>query len=376
MDLTLTEDQELIASTARDFLEARCPMSHVREMETDSVGYSPDLWKEMAQLGWAGMAFPEEHGGFGAGFLELCLVVEEMGRYLLPGPFLPTVAQCGMAIAEHGTEEQKADRLASIASGERIMSYARAAPAAGWPSTGSAVTVTPAGEEFVLSGSAMFVPFAHAADELLVMAQAADEPDHLTAFLVPTDAVAAELLDTVGADRHHRVSLDEVRMASDQILGSDGNGKAVMETVESYGAAATCAAMVGGAQRILDMTVKYATERKQFETPIGAFQAIQHHCANMGVDVLSSRLIAFEAIWRLSEDLEAAQEISMAKAWVSEAYRRVCALGHQVHGAIGFTREHEMHHYLRHAVSRELAFGDGDHHWDRLAEMLGLPPGR
>lgn len=373
MDLTLTEDQELIASTARDFLEARCPMSHVREMETDPVGYSPDLWKEMAELGWAGMAFPEEHGGFGAGFLELCLVIEEMGRHLLPGPFLPTVAQCGMAIAEHGTEAQKTDRLAPIASGDKIMSYARAAPAAGWPSNGSALTATPTGEEFVLSGSAMFVPYAPAADELLVIAQAADEPDHLTAFLVVADAVTAELLDTVGADRHHRVTLDEVKVGSDQILGSEGNGKTVLDTVESYGAAATCAAMVGGAQRVLDMTVQYATEREQFETPIGAFQAIQHHCANMGVDVLGSRLIAYEAIWRLAEGIDATQEVSMAKAWVSEAYRRVCDLGHQVHGAIGFTREHEMGTYLRHAISTELSFGDGEHHWGRIADGLGLP---
>jgi len=373
MDLTLTEDQELIASTARDFLEARCPMSHVRGMETDPLGYSPDLWKEMAELGWAGMAFPEEHGGFGAGFLELCLVVEEMGKYLLPSPFLPTVVLCGMAIAEHGTEEQTTDRLAAIASGDKIMSYARAAPAAGWPTTGSAVTATPTGEEFVLSGSAMFVPFAQAADELLVIAQAVDEPDHLTAFLVPADAVIAEPLDTVGADRLHRVSFDNCTVGTARVLGSVGDGQKVMDTVESYGAAATCAAMVGGAQRVLDMTVRYATERKQFDTPIGAFQAIQHHCANMGVDVLGSRLIAYEAIWRLAEGIDATQEVSMAKAWVSEAYRRVCDLGHQVHGAIGFTREHEMGTYMRHAISTELSFGDGEHHWGRIADGLGLP---
>jgi alkylation response protein AidB-like acyl-CoA dehydrogenase len=134
--------------------------------------------------------------------------------------------------------------------------------------------------------------------------------------------------------------------------------------------------MVGGAQRVLDMTVQYAKEREQFGTPVGAFQAVQHHCANMGVDVLSSRLIAFEAIWRLSEGLDATEEVSMAKAWVSEAYRRVCALGHQVHGAIGFTREHDLHYFFRHAVATELAFGDGEHHWDVVARHLGLPEGR
>jgi alkylation response protein AidB-like acyl-CoA dehydrogenase len=160
--------------------------------------------------------------------------------------------------------------------------------------------------------------------------------------------------------------------AADVLGGEPGGGATVVATVAAFGAAATCAEMVGGAQQVLDMTVRYAKDREQFDSPVGSFQAVQHHCADMGVDVLSSRLIAFEAIWRLSEGLDATEEVSMAKAWVSEAYRRVCALGHQVHGAIGFTREHDLHRYLRHAVATELAFGDGDHHWDRVADHLGL----
>lgn len=372
MDLTLTEDQDLIASTARDFLESRCPMSHVREMEADPIGYSPELWKEMAGLGWTGMALPEEHGGFGAGFLELCLVIEEMGRHLLPGPFLPTVVLCAMAVAEHGTEEQKS-RLERIAAGDMIMSYARAAPTAGWPVRGSSVTAIPSGDGHVLTGVAMFVPYAHVADELLVLAQAEGDPGRLTAFLVSSDDVAVEPLDTVGSDHQHRVVLEKVAVTADDVLGVEGGGRAVNDTVEAYGAAATCAEMVGGAQRVLEMTVQYATEREQFNTPIGAFQAIQHQCADMGVDVLSSRLIAFEAIWRLAEGLEASEEVSLAAAWVTEAYRRVCAVGHQIHGAIGFTREHELHHYLRHAISTELRFGDDQHHLGRIADHLGLP---
>lgn len=373
MDLTLTEEQELIASTARDFLAARSPMSHVREMAADPAGYSSGLWKEMAELGWMGMAFPEEHGGFGAGFLELCLVIEEMGRHLLPGPFVPTVVLCGMAIAEHGTEEQRASHLAAITGGDAVLTYARAAPKSGWQHHGSDVVATPEGDEYVLSGSAMFVPFAHVADSLLVMTQRPDDPHHLTAFFVPAQGLVMEPLDTVGAERHHRVALDGVRLTDTDILGAEGDGRAVMESVDAHGAAATCAEMVGGAQQVLDMTVRYAGEREQFDTPIGAFQAIQHHCADMGVDVLGSRLIAYEAIWRLGEGLDAAGEVAMAKAWVSEAYRRVCALGHQVHGAIGYTQEHDLHHYLRHAVSKELSFGDAEHHWRRIADQLGLP---
>jgi alkylation response protein AidB-like acyl-CoA dehydrogenase len=373
VDLTLTEEQELISSTARDLLDARCPTAHVREMRSDPAGYSPTLWKEIAELGWTGMAFPEEHGGFGAGFLELCLVVEEMGRHLLPGPFLPTVVLCGMAIATHGSEEQKATRLAGIAGGDRILSYARAAPGAGWRSAGSEVVAAAAGDGFVLSGEAMFVAYADVADELLVVGQEGGDPNHLTAFLVPAEDVTTEPLHTAGNDRLHRVTLEGVRIGPGRVLGCRGEGRAVTETVAAYGTAATCAEMVGGAQRVLDLTVQYATERKQFDTPIGSFQAVQHHCADMGVDVLTSRLIAFEAIWRLAEGLEATVEVSMAKAWVSEAYRRVCALGHQVHGAIGFTIEHDLHFYLRHATATESTFGDAHLHWGRIAESMGLP---
>lgn len=373
MDLTLTEEQELISSTAREFLEARCPISHVREMVSDPAGYSSGLWKEMADLGWTGMAFPEEHGGFGAGFLELGLVIEEMGRYLLPGPFLPTVVLCGMTIARHGTEDQKDNRLSGIAGGDVVMSYARAAPRAGWGYSGSDVRVAADGEEYALSGTAMFVPYAHVAAELLVIAQHGDDPDRLTAFLVPTEGLTTEALDTIGSDHHSRVVFDGSRVTEADIVGGEGHGQEVAETAAAHGAAAACAEMVGGAQRVLDMTVQYASERQQFDTPIGAFQAIQHHCATMGVDVLSSRLMAFEAIWHLAEGLDAAESVSMAKAWVSDAYRRVCALGHQVHGAIGFTAEHELHHYLRHAIARELAFGDGPHHWGQVADHLGLP---
>jgi 3-oxocholest-4-en-26-oyl-CoA dehydrogenase beta subunit len=150
-------------------------------------------------------------------------------------------------------------------------------------------------------------------------------------------------------------------------------GDAAAEAIFAYGAAATCAELVGAAQRVLDMTVEYATQREQFGRPIGTFQAVQHHCADMAMDVLTSRFIAYEAIWRLSAGLDAKAEVSMAKAWVSEAAERVCARGHQVHGAIGFTAEHDLHLYSQHAMAAALSFGDGDHHWERLARHLDLP---
>lgn len=329
MDLTLTSEQELIRSTARELLEARCPASHVREMLDDPDGYSPALYKEMVELGWTD---PD------MGFLELCLLVEEMGRVLLPSPFVTTVVGCGTALSDRD----------AIARGEKLMSF-------GVPSWDGLAGVRRDGD--VLHGELPFVPYAHVAHELLVVT------DDRLAIVDAEDAVV-ERLDAIGVSPVCRVGFDGAEVC--EVLDADA-GLAVERAT-----AATCAEMVGGAQRVLDMTVEYASERTQFGVPVGSFQAVQHHCANMASDVLGARFMAYEAIWRVSEGLDASQEVAMAKAWCSDAYQRVCALGHQVHGAIGFTEEYDLHLYLRHATGAELAFGDADHHWERIAQSLGL----
>jgi 3-oxocholest-4-en-26-oyl-CoA dehydrogenase beta subunit len=348
MDLTLTEDQELIRSTARDVLAGRA---------TVAGDFSTDLWKEMVELGWTGLAVPEVYGGVGEGFLEACLLLEEMGAAQVPSPFLHTLV-CGATIERHGSAEQRERWLSGIVEG-RTIAYA----------DGASVTATASDGGYVLEGTARFVPFAHAVDDLLVVAGP-------IAFLVDRTAggVTTERLDVVGPNAENDVRLAGVVVPADRVLG---DGAAVAATASAFGAAATCAEMVGGAQRVLDMTVEYAGQREQFGRPIGSFQAVQHHCADMAIDVLTARFIAFEAIWRLAAPGQAADEValtvSVAKSWVSDAYQRVCALGHQVHGAIGFTAEHDLHHYLQHAMSSALAFGDGDFHADRVADAIGLP---
>jgi alkylation response protein AidB-like acyl-CoA dehydrogenase len=363
MDLTLTEDQELIASTARELLESRAATAGARAMEDDPAGHSAALWKEMVDLGWTGLAVPEEHGGVGSGFLEVCLLFEQLGHALVPSPLLPTVACCALPIARYGTDAQKAEWLGAITGG-RVMTCTP--PAWDRPGSGPVATTSEAG--FVLDGEALFVPYAASAESLLVTAGLDGEP---RAFLVDAGApgLTIEPSGTIGLDRPCRVVFSDVRVADDRVLGA---GRDAVDAIAAYGAAAMCAEMVGAAQRVLDLTLAYAAEREQFGKPIGSFQAVQHHCADMAIDVLGSRFIAYEAIWRLSAGREATDEISMAKAWVSEAYERVCALGHQVHGAIGFTKEHDLHLYSRHAMASSLAFGDGDHHLDHLADRLGL----
>ncbi|TDD74256.1 acyl-CoA dehydrogenase [Actinomadura darangshiensis] len=357
MDLSLTEDQELIASTAREVLASRAATAGARALAGDPAGYSAALWKEMVELGWTGLAFPEEHGGVGGDFLDVCLLFEQLGYAQVPSPLLSSVASCGMPVARFGTPEQKDRRLTAIASGQIVT----AAPLP-WDRPEEGPTASRDGTEYVLDGTATFVPYAASAEHILVAARLDGEPH---AFWVDASDVTLQPLGTVGADRPCHVALDGVRAV-------DSLGPEAAEAISLFGAAGTCAEMVGAAQHVLDMTVRYATEREQFGKAIGSFQAVQHHCANMAIDVLGSRFIAYEAIWLLSASRDATQEVAMAKAWVSEAYERVCALGHQVHGAIGFTQEHDLHLFSEHAMATSLSYGDADHHFDNLASNLHL----
>lgn len=375
MDLRFNEDQEMIRETTRRFLEGECSMALVRELEKSATGHLAELWLGMAEIGLMGVAFPEAYGGLGMGFQELCIVLEEKGRIRLDDPFTATVVLCGLAIARFGSEEQKSEYLGAIAAGDRIMSYAVSEPGTGWDAFGTSLTADGDGRSYVLNGKKIFVPYGVAADELLVVGRTRGHGEHgLTLFLVDAGApgISYKHIKTLGSEYQYEVNFRDVSVSEDCILGLKDKGADISEAISQWGAAAKCAEMVGGAERVLEMSVEYAKDRMQFGQPIGAFQAVQHHCANMAVDVESSRFIAYEAIWRLAEGLEAGIEVSMAKAWVSDAYQRVCDLGHRIHGAIGFTMEHDMQLYSRHAKEAELAFGDGDWHRERIAQRIGL----
>lgn len=374
MDLTLTEDQQLIQQSTREFLQSECPMSLVRETANDPRGYSQGLWTQMAELGYMGLPFPEDYGGMGSSFLDLCVLIEELGRFRVPVPFFSSVVLCGLPIAKFGTEEQKSEYLARIASGQRIMAYAETESGASWSASGIQLAAAPSGDGYILDGQKLFVPYAREADTLLVAARMQGADQGITVFLADAnaDGITYEPLDTIDHDRQQKIMFRSVTVPAGHILGQVGDGGKIVAAIHQWGAAAKCAEMVGGAERVLEMSVDYAKTRTQFDRLIGSFQAVQHHCANMAVDVAGSRFIAYEAIWRLSEGLDASKEVSMAKAWVSDAYHRVCAAGHQIHGAIGFTEEHDMHLYFRHARASELAFGDADYHREQLCQQLGL----
>ncbi len=376
MDLGLSEEQQMIQTSARDFLEKESSKEVVREMEEDDKGYPPDLWKKMADLGWMGLVFPEKYGGSEFKFLDLAVLLEEMGRNLTPSPFFNTVVLCGMPILEFGSEAQKDAHLGKIASGDEIWIYAQTEPSATWEASGVELVANKSGDSFTLNGTKLFISYGGVADYLLVVARTKDgtSEDGITLFLVDakSSGISYEPLKTIASDHQVEITFKNVQVSAADVLGSENGGWAIVDKIAEWGAAGKCAEMVGGAQQVLEMSVEYAKQRVQFGRPIGSFQAIQHHCANMVTDVDGSRYIAYEAIWRVSEGMDASKEVSMAKAWVSDAYRRVCALGHQIHGGIGFTKEHDMQLYFRRAKAAELAFGDGDYHRELVAQHLGI----
>ncbi len=377
MDLGFSEEQEMLRTSARDFLTTECPTDLVKEMADDEVGYKPEMWAKMAELGWMGLAFPEEYDGMGMTFLDLAVLLEEMGRACLPGPFFSTVVLAGLTILEAGSEQQKKDLLSKIASGEAIATLAITEPSASYDASAITVKAVADGDGYVISGTKLFVENAHIADYIIVVARTKEggaPEDGITLFVVDGKApgITTTLLRTISGSKQCEVSFDSVKLPKARVLGEVDKGWPVVEKVLEKAAAAKCAEMVGGAQATLDMSVAYAKERIQFGRPIGSFQAVQHHCANMLTDVDGSRFITYQAAWKLSEGLPATMEVSMAKAWTNDAYRRVTQLGHQIHGGIGFCMDHDMPLYFKASKAAESLFGTSDWHREKVAQELGL----
>ena len=378
MDLGLTESQQMLKSSAREFLERECPISYVRESEQDPRGFSSEMWAKLADLGWPGLPFPPELGGSGGDLLDFCLVAEEMGRALLPGPLFSTVVLAGTTILDAGSQAQKEEFLPKIARGELLATLALTESSARWDAGGiQDVKAQRRTGDFTINGRKLFVENAHVADYLLVATRtrkAANPERGVTLLIVPTDAPGLQRtpLKTLASDRQSEVVFGNVHVPAGAVLGGIGEGWAVVRRALQRAAAVKACELLGNAQRILDMTVEYAQNRLQFGRPIGSFQAIQHHCANMAVDVEGARYIAYQAAWKLAQGAEASREVALSKAWVSDAVRRVSALAHQCHGAMGFTQEYDLQLYTRRARLGELLYGDADFHRETVAAGMGL----
>ena len=374
MDLGLTETQQMLKTSARNFLETECSTDYVRDMEHDHRGYSTEMWAKMSQQGWLGLIIPENYGGVGFDFQDLTILLEEMGRHMLPGPFFSTTVLGCKAIMEGGNAQQREEYLPQIADGQLLVTFALTEPSAGWNPSDVFLKSEDNGNGYTLNGTKLFVPNANVSDFIIVVARTGKEEKDISLYMCPTHAEGITLttLNTVASDKQSEVVFEDVLLPYSSLLGDLNKGWETVYKVLQWGAVGKCAEMVGGAQQVLDMTVEYAKQRTQFGRPIGTFQAIQHHCANMATDVEGSRLVTYQASWLLSEGIECNNQVATAKAWVSDAYQRICALGHQSHGAIGFTKEHDMQLLSRRAKAAELFFGDTDYHLELVAKSMNL----
>ncbi|RJP65289.1 MAG: acyl-CoA dehydrogenase [Candidatus Abyssobacteria bacterium SURF_17] len=374
MNYDLTEEQSMLRESAHKFLADECSSELVRELVKDEKGFKRDLWQKMAELGWMGLPIPEKYGGSGMTFLELVVLLSEMGYYCLPGPFFSTVVLGGLTLIEAGNEKQKAEILSGLAEGSRILTLAWLEQAGTYTPSAIKLAAKLQDGQYILSGTKLFVPDAHVADTIICVARTGVEPEDVTLFLVDAKSAGIKiaLLDTLAGDKQCEVIFDKVAVPRSNLLGDVDNGWPILKKVLLMSAVAKSAEMVGAAQKVLEMAVEYAKVRTQFGRPIGAFQAVQHHCANMLTYADTVKYMMYGAAWKIASGLPFEKEASMCKAWVSDSHRKLVALGHQVMGGIGFMEEHDLQLYFKRAKAAEQMFGDADFHRELVAREMGL----
>jgi alkylation response protein AidB-like acyl-CoA dehydrogenase len=345
MDFNLSSDQELIKNTARKFLEKECPKVRVRELMADEKGYDPEVWRQMAELGWMGLALAEEYGGFGGGLLDLALVFEEMGRALLPSPFFLTTVSA-LAITAFGNAEQKDKYLPPLAEGKSLWSLALTEADGSNDPSDIRLSARAEGENFVLDGTKLFVPYGHEADSFLVVART-NPGDGLTIFTVDaaTPGIEKKKLPTTARDQQWEIYFSQVRIPGGNILGEVDQGGSVLDFILEKMALLKSAEILGGTQAVLEVTNAYAKERVQFGAVIGSFQAVQHNLVDLFNDLQGYRHLVYEAAWRSDSGLPQlpdASLISMAKARGNQLYEKACIDCLKLHGAMGFTEELDL----------------------------------
>jgi alkylation response protein AidB-like acyl-CoA dehydrogenase len=368
MDFALNEQQEMMQTLARDFLTAEYPDKVLRAMAADEKGYTPELWKKMAEMNLHGLSIPEEYGGVGD-FLDLAVVLEEMGRACFIGPFFSNIVLGASAIIEAGNDEQKQQYLPGIAEGKSIITLALTEESGKYTPDAVRTKAAKQGGDYVINGKKLFVTDAAAADYLICAARTGEKGISLFMIDKNTTGINIKPLNIISGDKQSEITFDDVRVSGDDVLGEIDKAWPYLEKILEKANAARCAEMVGLAQQALNISLDYAKERMAFGHPIGAFQSIQHRCADMLIDIEGSRFATYQAAWHINQGLPAARAVAIAKIWTGRACFRVMHSAHQVFGAIGFTEDHILHYYTKKARAGEFSFGDTDYHLEKLAAL-------
>jgi len=380
VDFDFTDEQTMLRSLTREVLAAESSIPDVRKLLDDPDGYSKPLWKQLAETGLLGATIDENRGGQGLGMIELALILEEMGRAAYPGPYFATVVLAASIIAAGGNRAQMDSYLGDIANGKLIATLALMEDRLASGAEGVSLKASEHGDGFVLSGRKRFVPFAQAADLILVVARTNESSDPtrgVTIFAVDKDTPGLKIEPNVGIDQTNRtatVTLENVTVSSDRVIGQADGGWSIVDATLQRAAVGAAAVMLGAARKCMDMSVEYAKVREQFGQPIGAFQAIKHACAEMLVEVENAHGAVYYAAWALDEKApDAAMAVSVAKSYVGDASRKVCGSSIQVHGGIGFTWEYDLHFFFKQAKYFEALYGDAEQHRELVLREVMAP---
>jgi 3-oxocholest-4-en-26-oyl-CoA dehydrogenase beta subunit len=377
MDFTLSQETRMLQSNAAKFMKEKSPASAVKNFLKEEKGFSEAVWMEMADLGWLGLIHGEAYGGSGGDFFDLFILFEEMGKAVLPSPFFCSAVCAGLLVSEAGDERVKKETLPGIVEGKKILTVGLQNEEGLYDHANPSLEARDAGEgSYLLRGTRLLVPYAHVAEEIVLCARvpkssAASGP---TLFKVKTKGAGVQLtpLNTLTSEKQFAVTFTDCRVLQKDILGVPGKGSAYVEKIMPKLVALKCAEMVGGLQRVVDMTVDYVKQRVQFGKPLGVLQVIHHYCADMSTLLDTARLVSYQAASLISAGVPCAKEVAMAKAWCSDGYKKATQISHQLHGGIGFTEEHDLHLYYKHAKTLELDFGDSWVQRQKVADAMGI----
>lgn len=375
IDLSLEPHQLELQRAARSLFSARCPRTTIRDLEGAAPGYQPDLWQEMAELGWLGLALPSAYGGSDGSFLDLYAIYEEMGRSLVPSPHLDTVALAGDLLLRVGTEDQKMRLLPEITAGRCIISVATVEPSGVFDPSGIATSVVEAGEYFIVSGQKLLVGFAESADHYLVTARTAGAGRAgVTVLLVDSDSpgITVERLVNIAAIPLYAVSFDGVTVPPSAVVGELGRGWDAFAHSAAKAAVLQTASIVGAARVVLDMTNQYAKDREQFGTPIGVHQAVQYMVSDVLIDMHSLDLLSMQAAYLIDSGRPFVREAAIAIAHGKRQAAHLHRQAHEVHAGIGFMQEYDLQLYSRRSKYWENNLGDAAHYYERIAEAIEL----
>lgn len=376
IDLSFDEDQLLLHQSVADFFQRRCPLTVVRELEESPAGYSPEMWREMGELGWLGITFPEEYGGTGGTILDLLPVYEEMGRSLVPSPHLDTVVVVAETIIAAGSEAQKQRLLPAIAAGDYVASLAIVEPDGSFGPSGLTFTATRRGAEHVLSGTKLLVAYAPSAQSFLCVARTSGDrgADGVSLFLVDaaTPGVSWTPLPNIAGHPLYAVSFDDVAVPADAVVGELGGGWDPLSAAITKAAVLQTATIVGAAGAVLNMTNQYAKDRNQFGGPIGRYQAVQYMVTDVLLDMHRADLLTKQAAFRIAAGRPYAREAAIAISFGKRACAHLHRQAHEVHAGVAFMLQHDLTLYSRRAKFWENNLGDARYHEEQLAVAIGI----